>query len=418
MTVNYCPACNERISQADDLDACPRCGVRLEESSLHNFDETQDLGGPVQTQIDGGQGAKPRELDHLVGQQVGVYLIESVLGHGGMGHVFVAKHQHLQRRCALKILSPQTAQRDQEYVERFRHEGRAAASLNHPNVTIIHAIGEEDGLHFLEMEMLTGGALQQLVAREGRLSPARAAKLMVHASAGMAAAHAEGLVHRDLKPDNILLTDDHQPKIADFGLAKRVAAANGKLAGTPNYMAPELFDGAPATLASDVYALGATFFMLLAGRVPFAAKSLQDLMQQAKHSPLPELDALGVSAPAVVTECLRQLLAKDPQQRCPDASGAVQLLSSVVDVVRDLRTIVADAFTSSRHVQWNDEQWKDEQFSLEQCELTVQLPQGRSQTVFLERAEPANDGHEHLLLIYSVCCPRRAQLLRKGAAIE
>lgn len=416
MNKNYCPACNERFTVDEGEPSCPHCGAKLQLApSQRNFDETLELGGPMQTQVEGASAATPRELDYLVGQDLGVYRIESVLGRGGMGHVFVARHQQLGRRCALKILSPKTCDRDQEYVTRFQHEGRAAALLNHPNITIVHAIGEDAGLHFLEMEMVTGGALQQLVNREGKLSPGVAAELMIQACAGMSAAHEMSMIHRDLKPDNILLTDDQRPKIADFGLAKRVASTGGgaALAGTPNYMAPELFDGAPPSLAADVYALGATFYFLLTGRVPYAAENLPDLMKLVKQQPIPDVEARGIHSPEI-TACLQQMLAKRPEDRCPSAVEAVHLFAHVVDQVRDLAELTSRAFQGLPQVQVNAA-------THDRQEVLVKLSGGRKQRVVLERslgphqssqverpdqpfaAVPDADP-EHLLVIYSLCC--------------
>lgn len=414
MKENYCPACNERFVVSEPEQGCPHCGAKLQHApSQRNFDETQELAGPIQTQVEGAGGATPRELDHLVGKDLGVYRIESVLGRGGMGHVFVASHLQLGRRCALKILSPKTCARDFEYVERFQHEGRAAALLNHPNVTIIHAIGEDAGLHYLEMEMLTGGTLQQLVNRLGRVPPARAAELMIQACAGMSAAHEMAMIHRDLKPDNILLSDDQHPKIADFGLAKRVASDDGgtALAGTPNYMAPELFDGEPPSLASDVYALGATFFTLLSGHVPYAAESLPKLMELAKKAPVPDLEPYGIHSP-VIEECLEQMLAKHPGDRCPTASEAVQLFANVMDQVRDLSEMTAQAFRGRPQIAV-------ELATRDRQELVVGLPGGRKQRVVLEHwdGSGSNSG-EHLLLIYSVCCNAEPDYYEKALRLN
>ncbi|MCA9179159.1 MAG: protein kinase [Planctomycetales bacterium] len=397
-----CPACNERVSVAPGDTKCPSCGARLVAPPTEQFDETVIVAGPVQTQASQLDDSSPRELDNLVGRRLDVYYIESLLGRGGMGHVFVARHQKLQRRCALKILSPRTSRRDEAYVRRFQQEGRAAAALNHPNITVIHAIGEVDGLHFLEMELLTGGTLQQLLEREGRLSPLEATRLLARTSRGLAAAHQLRMVHRDLKPDNILLTDDGTPKIADFGLAKRVATDPRKqqsrgLAGTPNYMAPELFDGERASLASDVYALGVTLYVLLTGRVPHAATSLPALMTKVRDAAPPNPSDMGIDVPPVVLDCLSQLLAKDPAKRLPDGVAARDCLHQTLDQLRDLLTLMDEAFVNQPSIVRHPSRTNDLQT------VTVQLAEGRKQRVVLEHLR-ADNANPHRIIIYSDCC--------------
>ena len=389
MTANYCPACNERLADPPSDGRCPQCGAQLQTpATQRGFDETQDLAGPVQTQVEGSSGGTHRELNDLVGSKLHVYQCESLLGRGGMGHVFVAKHERLQRRCALKILSRKLTSRDQEYIQRFQQEGRAAAALNHPHITIVHAIGEERGLHYLEMELMTGGTLQQLVSRDGRLPPTQATQLIAQVSHGLAAAHQEQIIHRDLKPDNVLLTADG------------------------NYMAPELFAGESPSLATDIYALGATFYMLLAGRVPYSATNLSELMKMVAQQPLPDLQSLGVSVPKVVSDCLAAMMAKDPKDRIPDAMAAYARLTDVLEQLRDLDDLIHNAFDREPHVQVLTE---DEDKSRRQI-VHVSLDGGRSQTVVLERAVPP-EGDE-LLLIYSICCEADAHFYESALRLN
>ena len=153
----------------------------------------------------------------------------------------------------------------------------------------IHAIGEEDGLHFLEMEYVPGRSLQNLVDDSGKLAADRATSLMASVADGLSSAHGQGIVHRDLKPDNILMTANGIPKIADFGLAKRVVGDSKKryLAGTPNFMAPEVYQGDAATPASDVYSLGVCYFLLLTGKLPYHGNSFPDLMHAVLTDAIP-----------------------------------------------------------------------------------------------------------------------------------
>src|SRR6185436_2755528 len=200
------------------------------------------------------------ERDPLIGTDLDIYRIDALLGRGGMGLVYLAHHRDLQRPCALKVLQPELAAEDQDYVDRFVNEGRAAAALVHPNVITVHAVGQERGLYFLEMEFVPGRSLRQLIEDEQRLSPLRATALAARSADGLAEAHRIHIIHRDLKPDNVLLTLQGVPKLADFGLAKRVRR-NGEgtvpegLCDTPHFMAHELFQRPPAGPATDVYAL-------------------------------------------------------------------------------------------------------------------------------------------------------------------
>ena len=289
----YCTGCNVRFLRALEDKVCPRCGAQLHRDSALVLDETlliRDLDGSGP--IDRKSSVEP-ELDVLIGRELHIYRCDSLLGRGGMGRVYLAEHRDLGRHCALKILAPRLAANDKEYVARFHQEARVAAALVHPNIVVTHAMGEAGGFHFLEMEFVAGRSLQQLVSDEGRLTPVRATALAVQMAEGLAAAHRAGIVHRDLKPDNVLLTRHGTAKIADFGLAKRIVASESgahRLVGTPNFMAPELFSDSTSTPASDVYALGVCYFLLLTGRLPFIGGTLQDLRQQdcrsaAAHRP-------------------------------------------------------------------------------------------------------------------------------------
>jgi serine/threonine protein kinase len=269
----YCAGCNERFRFDNVIENCPRCGADVGSDSHFLLSET--LGSRPDAG-DGGNrvpGVTDDEEDTLLGRELQVYRCQSLLGAGGMGRVYLALHTGLHRQCALKILSPRLIADDEDYVRHFQQEGRATAAIVHPNIVTVHAIGESDGLHFIEMEFVTGRSLQQAIDDQRRLSPLRATTMAAHIAEGLSVAHRTDIVHRDLKPDNILLTQHRIPKIADFGLAKRIATrANDddeRLAGTPNFMAPELFNGQPATPASDVYALGVSYFLMLTGRVPF-----------------------------------------------------------------------------------------------------------------------------------------------------
>ncbi len=336
--------------------------------------------------------------DPLIGTNLGVYRIDSLLGKGGMGKVYLAHHRDLHRPCALKVLLPELMRQDREYIDRFLNEGRAAAALVHPNIVTVHAIGEEQGYNFLEMEFIAGQSLRQLVKDETRLQPLRATALAARVAEGLGAAHRERIIHHDLKPDNVLLTLQGVPKLADFGLAKRLVNGptfSGRLCGTPNYMSPEMFDGTPATTQSDVYALGVTYYLLLTGKFPHEAKSLTELAQAVTTRPPIDVRSFVPEVPLEMAECLALLMHKSPANRPPNAIAAAQLLHAVLGEVRDLEGLLREAFADDPGVQWTGDGT---------CfRLDVRIDEERRQVVYVEPSHHA--AAERLLLITSTCCP-------------
>jgi eukaryotic-like serine/threonine-protein kinase len=204
----------------------------------------------------------------------GRYELRRVLGAGGMAAVYLARDRVLKRTVAVKVLNPVHA-RDPSSVERFRSEARTAAGLSHPNVVAVFDSGSDDGLHYLVMEHVPGPSLAELLRRQGPLPPRRAAELGLQVCEALEAAHANGVVHRDVKPGNVLLAGDGRVKVTDFGIAKAAASpsltGDGVVIGSPAYMAPEQAQGEPVDARSDVYALGCVMHELLTGAPPFGS---------------------------------------------------------------------------------------------------------------------------------------------------
>jgi serine/threonine-protein kinase len=199
----------------------------------------------------------------------------------------------------------------------------------HPNIITVHATGQDRGFHFLEMEFVPGRSLRQLIQDEQRLTPLRATALAARVADGLAEAHRHGIIHRDLKPDNVLMTLQGVPKLADFGLAKRVVTEGGVnlpdgLCGTPQYMAPELFQGADAGPATDVYALGVSYFLMLTGRCPHTGDTLNRLITSLANEPVPNVRRIVPDVSLEMAECLNLMLDKNPANRPADGIKAAQ----------------------------------------------------------------------------------------------
>src|SRR4249920_4109948 len=199
---------------------------------------------------------------------------------GGMGEVFRAHDAVLAREVAIKVLHRSLAA-DPGFVDRFRREARAAATLNHPNIVAVYDWGAVDGIYYMVMEFVRGRAARELLNRYGKLEPAQAAELLRQTLLALEAAHAQGIVHRDIKPENILVTTGGTVKVADFGLARAYADGKatqaGGVQGTVQYLSPEQIRGEPADPRSDLYSLGIVTYELLTGRLPFTGETAMSI---------------------------------------------------------------------------------------------------------------------------------------------
>jgi serine/threonine protein kinase len=264
-----------------------------------------------------------------VGQRLGPYRIEARLGQGGMGVVFRARHEGDGRTVALKVLRDELSQ-DLGYRRRLAREARAAAEVDHPNLTRVLEAGEADGRAYLAVRYVDGRSLAERLAAEGPLPSPALLRLAAEVGAGLDALHGRGLVHRDVKPANILLTGDGTAVLGDFGLAKgqadTVLTKPGQVLGTLDYLAPELIRGGPAGPASDLYALGCVVFACIAGAPPFAGRGiLQTGMAHLEEEP-GDPGAGRPDLPPAVSWTVRQALAKDPGRRPPSATAFARML--------------------------------------------------------------------------------------------
>ena len=262
---------------------------------------------------------------NVAGSVVAGYRIEDVAGRGSMGVVYRATQLVLQRPVALKLIATEVAH-DASFRERFKRESQLAASIDHPNVIPIYEAGEVDGSLFLAMRYVEGTDLGALVAAEGTLAPARAVGIVAQVAAGLSAAHALGLVHRDVKPANVLIAagEDEHVYLADFGLTKHASSApgltkSGMFVGTLDYSAPEVIRGEGADPRADVYALGCVLFHCLTGRPPFVRDSEVATMYAHLHDAAPAPSTIAGAA-AVLDAVVAKALAKDAGERYATAA--------------------------------------------------------------------------------------------------
>ena len=273
------------------------------------------------------------------GDRLGKYEIRKKLGQGGMGTVYLAFDPMIEREVAIKVLPPHVASQPQA-LDRFLSEARATGRLNHSNVVAIYDIAQEEDVYYIVMELVRGGSAAEFVASRRKIDWRRACEIAAGASEGLAAAHAAGLIHRDIKPDNLMLTDEGVVKVVDFGLAKLVDIANqsklgltaaGQMLGTPHYMSPEQFQGNRVDAQSDVYNMGATLYTLLTGQPPFAdASNVVTLMRAHLLQPPPDPTERNQELPSACRDIVQKAMAKEPDQRFRDAGGLAAALREML----------------------------------------------------------------------------------------
>ncbi len=253
------------------------------------------------------------------GQQFGSYKLDEVLGRGGMGVVFRAEHTHLNRTVALKVLAPELSA-DANFRARFLHESRTAAALDHPNVVTVYDAGEWEGSLYLAMRLVPGEDLSSVLSRRGVLSGEESLAMLSQVADALDAAHAAGLVHRDVKPGNVLV-DGNRCFLTDFGLTKQTQSdmtamtATGVFLGTPDYAAPEQVSGAKVDARTDVYALGGVLHQCLTGSRPFPRDSQIAVLYAQLHEPPPRPSETRPGLPAALDDVIARALAKAPSHR-------------------------------------------------------------------------------------------------------
>ncbi|HEY1015564.1 MAG TPA: protein kinase, partial [Herpetosiphonaceae bacterium] len=257
------------------------------------------------------------------------FQLDRKLGQGGMATVYLGRDLRLGRPVAVKILHGQYAGDDQ-FLRRFKHEADAAAQLGHPNIVRVYDVGSDGDLHYIVMEYINGADLKEIISREAPLAIPRTLKLVQQIAEALEAAHRSGLVHRDIKPQNVLVDGEDQVHLSDFGIAKsdRSSAYTdpGTTFGTADYLAPEQAQGLGATPRSDIYALGVVTYEMLTGRLPFAGDTPLAVAMQHVQSPPPPPRQFNPAIPPQLEAIVLQAMAKDPNQRPASARAFAELL--------------------------------------------------------------------------------------------
>lgn len=280
---------------------------------------------------------KEEEGDSLIGTELGGYRLEQRLGEGGMGDVYKATQISLGRTVAVKVLSEDLS-KDQGFVGRFLEEARAAGRLNHPNIVHVHEVGQDKDRYFYAMEYVSGGNIGQLVEGGGTLEPKQAVKMILQAAKALEYAEKEGIVHCDVKPDNLMITSDGDVRLADLGIAKHT----GELAtsddgegvfGSPHYMSPEQSRGEAVDHRSDLYSLGCTLYRVLAGRPAFDGKTAREIMEKQVYEEATPIRKVNPATPGVLSVIISKLLEKKPGDRYQSASALIKDLEHAQEVI-------------------------------------------------------------------------------------
>jgi WD40 repeat protein len=323
------PAAEEQ-ALVEHLETCPRCQDHLEGLAAATKYWSVAAKQRARTLIERrAPGRSPTEVPPELAQHPR-YRVKALLGAGGMGAVYRAEHRLMERPVALKVIHADLL-KDPVLVRRFRSEVKAAARLAHPNIVAAYDAEQAGGVHFLVMEFVEGVTLARVVARRGPLPAGAACDYARQAALGLQHAHEKGMVHRDVKPQNLMLTPAGQVKVLDFGLARLARRTNlrrltevGEVMGTPDYIAPEqATDSSRVDIRADVYSLGCTLFFLITGRPPFPDGSVEDKLHAHLRQPPPPLT--GVPAP--LARVVERMLAKSPGQRYQTPAEVAQALA-------------------------------------------------------------------------------------------
>jgi len=315
---------------------CYRCNTPLPDNSKFCLSCGADVSGetgertvPMQPRIshDTDLGALLRSDVH------GLFTVEREIGRGGMGAVFLATETQLGRKVAIKVLPPELTF-SPAAVERFKREARTAATLDHPHIIPVHRVSTGETVFWYAMKYLEGKSLADLLEAEGAMTPERVAEITSQVAEALDYAHQHGVIHRDVKPSNIVIDARGWVTVTDFGIAKAVGAesitGSGSMIGTPYYMSPEQCSGLPVAASADQYSLGVVAFQMLTGRLPFEGGSVLDVVRRHMMEPVPSLRSLRVDLPSELQDVIERALAKEPGDRFGSVAAFADALKKVV----------------------------------------------------------------------------------------
>ena len=370
--VAVCPECDipidaELFASDQFQKRCPHCQAAFstraaftrsfEADPMIRSSELSTMLAPRSKVSRSGSGSFPKDTTMLTRspRELPGYRIEKLIGQGGMGTVYLGRQISLDRPVAIKVMSLKWA-KDPVFVARFTREAHAAARLNHPNVVQIYDIGQTDTLRFFSMEYVEGTSLHSLIQRHGKLAPETAVGYIVQAARGLQHAHDRGVIHRDIKPDNLLINQHSIIKVADLGLVKAPIGMDDEgnytpcddeddlqnsmtmtqvrmALGTPAYMAPEQCrDAANVDHRADIYSLGCTLYALLTGRQPFDGKSAMELMTKHAYEPMPPAETIVPRLSLELSAIVQKMVAKHPGERYASMSEVVRVLEQWLGV--------------------------------------------------------------------------------------
>lgn len=320
----HCPTCTEKYNVLRQWRGTAKCPA---DSALLSDSPRTDSVGVAATL---GGGTKP---DSPVGMEVGGCKIVEQIGKGSMGAVYKAKHLGLNRYVAVKLLP--TVSNDPELVKRLLFEARAIAKLEHPNIVQVYDVGFQRGYFFMVMQLLNGVTLEARIREDKKIPMKAAVEIARDVAKGLAAAHEKGVIHRDVKPANIMMTEDGKARLTDFGLAQDVENPEeqpGIIVGTPFYMSPEQWLGHKADERSDFYSLGVILFLMTTGRHPYQGATVQDLMHQHLKVPAPSPSQIDPDLGDGFSAVVRKLIAKPPKKRY---AAAAEVIADFNRLLRD-----------------------------------------------------------------------------------
>ncbi len=316
-----CSKCQSEV--LDDSRFCRNCGNPIHPSEEILFSQTRTILRPIEELRKGTELAEK-------------YRIEDVLGRGGMGIVYKAEDTKLKRHVALKFLPPELVQ-DEEARERFVLEARSAAALSHPNICTIHEINEEEGSSFISMEYIKGQSLKERL-KQGPLETDQAVKIAIQVAEGIEEAHKKGIVHRDIKSANIMITEKGQAKVMDFGLAKvkggTLLTREGTTLGTVAYMSPEQARGEEVDHHSDIWSLSVVFYEMLTGQLPFGGERESSILYSVVHEEPKSLKDVKRDIPQELQQIINRALKKKPEARYSSAAEMLKDLRKYEDILR------------------------------------------------------------------------------------